>query len=143
LFAIALLCPISGAAAQANNSDLTLVPTNSPGSPTGADFVVGSWVVTSFAYTVRCGTNRSPCTLKISSGTLIKPVGSLTQLEYSFDGGAFLPVPTGETQLGLPIPANKSGTIVVRYQLGWAGNPFTPASTTAYSQPITLKLTQN
>jgi hypothetical protein len=140
--AMALVCPMSRLSAQ-NSSDLTVTLTSSIGNPTGADFVAGSWVVASFAYTVTCGSNRQNCALRIATnGALVKPSGSITQLEYSFDGGPFAAVPSSPTQLGASIATTKSGTIVIRYQLGWAISPFTPASTTPYSQPIQLTLQQ-
>jgi len=137
-----VLCPMSRAWSQ-NSSDLTVTVTNTIGSPTGADFAAGSWVVVSLAYTVACSPNKPKCALRIATnGSLIKPAGSITQLEYSFDGGAFTAVPSSPTQLGVLITGTKSGTIIVRYQLGWAGSPFTPASASAYSQPIQLTLQQ-
>jgi hypothetical protein len=142
LAAASIIVPMSHARAQ-NSSDLTLTLTSSVGNPTGADFVAGSWVVASFAYTVTCSPNRPKCALRLSTnGALVKPAGSITQLEYSLDGGAFTAVPSSPTQLGTSITTTRSGTIVIRYQLGWAGSPFTPASATAYSQPIVVTLQQ-
>src|SRR4051794_20409489 len=92
--AAVLAALLTGRAASAqNSSDLTVTITNTAGSPNGANFAAGTWVVTSMAYTVACG-NKPKCVLRIqSTAALTKPAGSLTQLEYSFDGGAFAPVP--------------------------------------------------
>lgn len=142
LVAIAIIVPMSRASAQ-NSSDLSLTLTSSVGTPTGADFAAGSWVVASFAYSVTCSAARQKCALRLSTnGALVKPAGSITQLEYSLDGGAFVAVPSTPTQLGTSITTTRSGTIVIRYLLGWAGSPFTPGSTTAYSQPIVVTLQQ-
>jgi hypothetical protein len=142
LLAAAFVFPASRAWAQ-NSSDLSLTLTSSVGTPTGADFAAGSWVVASFAYSVTCSASRQKCALRLSTnGALVKPAGSITQLEYSLDGGAFAAVPSTPTQLGTSITTTRTGTIVIRYLLGWAGSPFTPGSTTAYSQPIVVTLQQ-
>jgi len=111
----------------------------------GADFVAGQWIVATLSFGATCGSNRNNCTLKIVTGSaLTKPTGAVTQLEYSLNGGAFVAVPSSATLL-LPasFAGSVSGSIVVRYQLGWAGSPFTPVSTTnGYSQLVQLTLQQ-
>jgi hypothetical protein len=140
--AIALAASAPLAEAQ-NSSTLTLTPTNTPGNPTGADFAAGSWVVTSIAYSGVCGSNRNRCVITINAqGTLTKPAGSITQIEYSVDGGPFASIPTGATAIGPSFTGTKNGTIVIRYQLGWAGSPFTPASATQYSQLVRFNIQQ-
>jgi hypothetical protein len=144
-FAIAafLLAASASLAEAQNSSTFTLTPTNSVGNPTGANFAAGFWVVTSLAYNAVCGSNRPKCVIKINaSGTLTKPPGAITQVEYSVDGGAFAVVPSSATALGASFTGTKSGTIVIRYPLGWAGSPFTPASATPYSQLVQFNIQQ-
>jgi hypothetical protein len=139
---VVLTASASIAEAQNTPSKLTLVATNSSGSPTGADFGAGAWIVASYAYTGDCGT-KPRCIITINTtGTLTKPSGAITTLQYSVDGGAFAAVPSSATAIGLSFTGTKTGTITIRYQLGWAGSPFTPASATAYSQAVQFNIVQ-
>ena len=143
LTALVVLGLTDSAGAQ-NTSSLAVSVVTTGGNPSGTDFQAGIWVNTTLSYTVTCGSNRQSCALRINSTTPVtQPATSVTALQYSFDGGAFTNVPSTATQLGALIPASKSGTIVLRYQLGWAPsgtNPYTPAGT--YSVPIVLTLQQ-
>lgn len=142
--ASALVCPAARSFAQNNASTLAVTVVTTSGSPGGTDFQAGVWVNTTLSYAVTCDGNRQKCVLRINStAALTQPATSVTQLQYSFDGGAFTAVPSTATQLGASIPVSKSGTIVLRYQLGWApsgANPYTPAG--SYSLPIQLTLQQ-
>ena len=144
LAAGALMWPTSRSFGQNNQSSLTVTVVTTSGSPSGTDFQAGVWVNTTLSYTVTCDGGRKNCVLRINStAALTQPATSVTQLQYSFDGGAFAAVPSTATALGASIPVSKSGTIVLRYQLGWApngANPYTPAG--SYSLPIQLTLQQ-
>jgi len=139
----ALVCPAARSVAQ-NSSTVAVTVVTTSGSPSGTDFQAGVWVNTTLSYTVTCDANRQSCALRINStAALTQPATSVTKLQYSFDGGAFTDVPSTPTQLGALIPVSKSGTIVLRYLLGWAPsgvNPYTPAG--GYSLPIQLTLQQ-
>jgi hypothetical protein len=142
--ASAFVCPAARSFAQNNASTLAVTVVTTSGSPSGTDFQAGVWVNTTLSYTVTCDGNRQNWALRINrTAALTQPATSVTQLQYSFDGGAFTAVPSTATQLGASIPVSKSGTIVLRYQLGWApsgANAYTPAG--SYSLPIQLTLQQ-
>lgn len=144
----ALVCPAARLFAQ-NTSTLTVTVQTASGSPSGIDFKAGFWVNTTLAYTVACGTGHPKCEFSINStGTLTPPAGSISQLQYSFDGGAFTPVPSTVTLLTPSFAGTRVGSIVLRYLLGWApngSNPYTPpaaSGSATFSLPVVLTLQQ-
>jgi hypothetical protein len=141
--ALVLVASASIAEAQNVPSKLTLVATNSGGSPTGADFVAGFWTVATYSYTGECG-SKPKCVIRINtSGTLTKPAGAVTQIQFSADGSPFANLPSTPTAIGMSFTGTKTGTIVIRYPLGWAGTTtFTPASPTPYSQAVQFNIQQ-
>jgi len=147
MLAFAGLTFVSASARAQNSSNMTVTQANASGSPTGADFAAGFWLVSTWTYTVNCGSNRLSCTVSLqSTAALSKPASAVTRVQYSWNGGAWQDVTTSAVPLEtISVSTPKSGTVAFRYLLGWAfngSNPFTPASVSAYSLPVQLTLKQ-
>ena len=82
-------------------------------------------------------------TLNVQNGVLVTNTAAI-----SFDGGAFTPVPSTVTLLTPSFAGTRSGSIVLRYLLGWAPNgtnPYTPPAASGpatFSLPVVLTLQQ-
>jgi hypothetical protein len=134
---------LRGTPALAQNTNLQATIVNTTGSPTGTDFQMGMWVTATISYTITCNPAKLNCVLSIqATGPLSKPSSGATQLQFSLNGVTWTPVTTTSSDLLTVSTATAvTGTISLRYQLGWAGtNPFTPVG--VYTLPISLTLTQ-
>ncbi len=131
--------------AQANNSTLS-VTFGGFTTPTGADFAAGS-ISGTISYTIVCGKHpRCLLTLAATNASVTEPAGTTatTNLQYSLDNGTtWTTLPTTPVTINPGAPTGTTtGSLLVRYRLGWqsGSNPYTPPG--AYSLPIKFILTQ-
>ena len=135
---------VLGSAPALAQSTLSISQSTTIPTPTGSEFQSAASGTTNLTYSINCSIIKCKLFMELSGAPTV-PSGASTVLSYSVDGGgSWAPVPPSTSPKLVTTINNKNtptgGSILLRYSLGWANSPFTPAG--SYLQSIKFTLQQ-